>query len=185
LITNEQSEQIKTKYGKLISTIALNISGDNFTASYEDNVQDLWLSVLEAIDGFKRQGGGVNGEFNDFWGSTGFDKYIKTCLWTKKNNKGGKITKNKGVRNMLSLGDDKKILDIPDKRGTQIETKPSFYQALSDFERDILEFVVENENSLKKNGKINIRVISNAFGISWPSMRKIIDSIGEKINNEL
>lgn len=185
MITNEQAEQIKVKYGRLISTIALNISGDELTASYDDNVQDLWMSVFEAIDGFKRQNSGVNGNFCDFWGSDGFDKYIKTCLWTKKNNKGGKITKNKGVRSVVSIHDDENFKDLPDKSKSSVNAPPVLFNILDDYEKQVIECILENEKSLKKNGKINIKVISNALGISWPSAKKIIDSIGEKINNEL
>ncbi len=185
MITNEQAEQVKVKYGRLIATIALNISGDELIASYDDNVQDLWMSVFEAIEGFKKQNNGKNGKFNDFWGSEGFDKYIKTCLWTKKSNKGGRITRNKFIRSVVSIHDDEKFKDIPDKEKTKVIVPPVLFSILDDYEKEVVECILENEKSIKKNGKINIKIISNDLGISWPSAKKIIDSIGEKINNEL
>ena len=83
---------ISTKYDKLLWTIAHKISGDIATSSVQDNYQDLWLAVFEAVEGFTKQNDYGNGPIEDWIGTKSFDKYLKTCLWNKKNHKGKNIT---------------------------------------------------------------------------------------------
>ena len=100
MLTDQQVELIEEKYGKLIHKISNWISGDNMISSHDDNVQDLWLAVMEAVRGYSKK---ENQVFEEFWGSRGFDKYLKTCLWNLKNNKGAKITKKYPVTKNTTL----------------------------------------------------------------------------------
>lgn len=88
MITNEQWELIDEKYGKLLTTICSKISGDAAIANFDDNLQDLRLATMDAVAGFSRKEGK---EFEDFWGTAGFNKYMKTCLWNLKTRKGAKL----------------------------------------------------------------------------------------------
>ena len=85
---------ISKKYDRLILAISQKISGDVATSSLEDNYADLWLAVFEAIEGFTKQNNYANGPIEDWLDSKPFDKYLKTCLWNKKNHK-GKLISNK------------------------------------------------------------------------------------------
>ena len=84
-------EIIEEKWSGLIWTIAYKISGDLATSSLEDNYQDLWLAAYEAIEGFTKQHNYTNGPVETWIRSSAFNKYIKTCLWNKKNHKGKQI----------------------------------------------------------------------------------------------
>ena len=46
---------LREKYDRLCWSTAYKISGDNAIASLEDNYQDLWMSIYEAIKGFTKQ----------------------------------------------------------------------------------------------------------------------------------
>ena len=83
---------IEEKWSGLIWTIAYKISGDLATSSLEDNYQDLWLAAYEAIEGFTKQHNYTNGPVETWIRSSSFNKYMKTCLWNKKNHKGKQIS---------------------------------------------------------------------------------------------
>ena len=97
MLTNDQWTKIEDKYGRLMYKISHQISGDTAISSFDDNLQDIRIAAMDAVAGFEKQNEGANGKFDEFWGSKGFDQYIKTCMWTKKNNKGAKITKKASI----------------------------------------------------------------------------------------
>ena len=112
MLTNDQWDKIDQKYGKLMYKISYQISGDDkATSSFEDNLQDIRLAAMEAVMGFEKQNKGANGSFDEFWGSKGFDQYIKTCMWTKKNNKGAKITKKAPILKGTVSTDKEELLN--------------------------------------------------------------------------
>jgi len=52
-MNQEQYQFIQEKYGNLIHMIAQKINGDVARCDPDDNVQDLWISALEAIRGYE------------------------------------------------------------------------------------------------------------------------------------
>ena len=112
MLTNDQWTKIDKKYAKLMYKISHQISGDTAIANFDDNLQDIRIAAMDAVVGFEKQNGGANGKFDDFWGSKGFDQYIKTCMWTKKNNKGAKITKKAPILKGTVSTDREEILQI-------------------------------------------------------------------------
>lgn len=188
VITEEQWELIDKKYGMLMAKICHQISGDIAISSYDDNLQDLRMAAMNAVDGFCRQNGGANGKFNNFWGTKGFDKYIKTCLWTKKNNKGAKITKKYRItKNTVSI-DTEETLNIESNNSNDVENSVFFDEIrgrLSSGEERVLNLVLGDHKLLKPNGRINVRRVSNFLGLTWADTNKIIKGLGNKIGNEL
>ena len=111
-MNDEQMELIENKYGKLIHKIGHWISGDAAISSHQDNTQDIWIAAMEAIKGYEKK---ENLKFEEFWGSKGFDKYIKTCLWNVKNSKGARITKRMPLtKGTVSIVDNEEVLSLQD-----------------------------------------------------------------------
>ena len=67
-LTDDQWNKIDKKYGKLMYKISHQISGDYATAGFDDNLQDIRLSAMEAVIGFEKQNGGANGKFRSVFG---------------------------------------------------------------------------------------------------------------------
>ena len=56
MLTSEQWEKIDRKYGKLMYKISHQSSGDDrATSSFDDNLQFISLSDMEAVMGFEKQ----------------------------------------------------------------------------------------------------------------------------------
>lgn len=186
MINETQRKLIEKKYGNLIHKISGAINGDEAVGNTEDNNQDLWMTVLEAIDAFSRQHSGKNGTFEDFWGSSGFDKYIKTCLWTKKNNKGSKITKKAKVNGSLLELDSNIAKNLKQKSpDVDISFITELIKSFSNKEKEIISYIQDDPDAIKGSGKINILHVSKALGITWKDCDRLISNIGDKIKNEL
>ena len=186
-MTEDMFEFIETKYGGLIHKIANNISGDNAIASIEDNVQDLYLSVYDAINGFEKQG--INGTPNEFIDTTGFDKYLKTTLWSKKASKGRGITTKMPVqgRGCASISDvsaivsgeavvhsDFDVYDFWDELGIR-----EFHEE----EKALISVILRDPNScISAKGGIKISPVMRKLNISRERAERLIDSVGQKIS---
>ena len=166
-VTNEQWELIEEKYGRLISKICHNISGDKAIANYDDNLQDLRLAAMEAVAGFARK---ENKVFEDFWGTEGFNKYIKTCLWNLKNKKGANITKRYPVT--------KNTVDV-----NEYSDKISY--KFSDTQKIVVETITKDPTLLKPNGKVNIKKVGEQLDLPWLEVRNVLVSLSETLQNKL
>jgi len=150
MINEHQRQLIEDKYGRLIHKIGHNISGDLAISSHSDNVQDLWVSVLEAIKGFEKKEGIP---FEEFWGGTPFDKYLKTCLWNSKNSKGAKITKKYPItKHTVDIVDNAEVLalEAPYSLSTEStvfmdEVAPLFTEE----QQEVILKLVEDPNYIK------------------------------------
>ena len=188
MLTSEQWKKIDQKYGKLMYKISYQISGDDrATSAFEDNLQDIRLSALEAVLGFEKQNDGANGKFEDFWGSTGFDKYIKTCMWTKKNNKGAKITKKEGLlKNTLNTTHEA-VIEIPECTGDPdiaILLEEISYH-LTPTQLRIITTVVQDPTLVKPSGKLNVKQLSENLDLTWFETDKQIKGLARLLENEL
>ena len=183
MITGEQWELIDEKYGRLLSKICTKISGDVAIASFDDNLQDLRIATLEAVAGFSKKEGKT---FDDFWGTIGFNKNMKTCLWNLKNKKGARISKRYNIhKNTVDITkyDDILIAESQDSSSISCE---SFFERqrhkFSDEQQKVIRIVVDNPDLVKPSGKINIRQLSNEFGCCSSKARKLVKSIQDKID---
>jgi hypothetical protein len=185
-VTNEQWELIEEKYGRLISKICHNISGDRAIASYDDNLQDLRLAAMEAVAGFARK---EDKDFEDFWGTEGFNKYIKTCLWNLKNKKGANITKKYPVtKNTVDINKYSDILVDESQDTSSIDLGISLDQItykFTDQQKLIIETVTKDPTLLKPNGKVNIKKVGEELGFTWLEVRNVLVSLSDILQNKL
>jgi hypothetical protein len=194
-MNQEQYQFIQEKYGNLIYTIAQRISGDNATSEVEDNVQDLWLSAMDAIRWFESQDNGKNGKFEDFKESKGFDQYIKTCLWHRKGKKGTAITKKMKINNAYSIdgnineNDDILTLDIPDMKCTNYVYNYSILEnislKLSPQHRIVISHILEHPDCVKDNGLVNVLGITNATKLQTNVVNAALREIRNQYNLSL
>ena len=187
MLSAKQWEKIEDKYGLLMHKISHNISGDNAISSHEDNLQDIKLAAMEAVIGFEKQHEGANGKFDDFWGSKGFDQYIKTCMWTKKNNKGAKITRKAPILKGTVSTEMEEILAIedysPDPDACMFLEEMSYH--LTPLQRQIVTMVVQDPTLVTPSGRINVKRVGEALDLTWFEADKQIKGIGDAMENEL
>ena len=185
-ITSDQWDLIEKKYGILISKICHNITGDIAIANYDDNLQDLRLAAMEAVNGFARKEGL---EFDEFWDTEGFNKYLKTCLWNLKNKKGANITKKYPVtKNTLDINKFAEIL-VDERQDTSgIDLGISIDQIaykFTDRQKIVVDAITKDPTLLKPNGKVNIKKLSEQLNLTWLEIRKEIVSLSEILQNKL
>ena len=187
MLSNEQWNKIDKKYGKLMYKISHQISGDTAIAACEDNLKDIKLAAMEAVAGFTKQNGGSNGDFEEFWGTKGFDQYIKTCMWTKKNNKGAKITKKAPILKGTVSTDKEEVLQIAECAGDHeaaILLEEISY-LLTPSQQEIVTMVVQDPTMVKPSGKMNVKKISEALDMTWFETDKQIKHLSLMLENEL
>lgn len=186
MITDKQWELIDKKYGKLLTTICTKISGDTAIANFDDNLQDLRLAAMDAVAGFSKK---EEKAFDDFWGTTGFNKYMKTCLWNLKNKKGARISKRYAIhKNTVDVTEYADIL-IAENHDSSNTAAESFLEDnahnFNDDQKDAINTVMNNPHLVKPNGKVNIRRLSKEMGYCSAKIRKILDSIKNTLTLDL
>lgn len=186
MISTQQYEEIEDKYGMLIHKISHYISGDKAISAHEDNVQDLWVAALDAIAGYEKK---EKKSFEKFWGSRGFDKYLKTCLWNHKNNKGAKITKKFSItKHTVNVIDNEEVLrmEAPESVSQDVVAFVDDYgKLLNNREQRLLQAVITDPAYIKPSGKANVSALAEKLNSTWREVKEIIQSISRKINNEL
>jgi len=185
-MNDKQLELIEQKYGKLIHKIGHWISGDNAISSHDDNTQDIWIAAMEAIRGYEKK---ENLTFEEFWGTRGFDKYIKTCLWNLKNSKGAKITKKFNItRNTVDIVDNEEVLQKEDPSVSSPETDifiEEIQPMLNGDQQTLVRAILEDPTYIKPSGKVNINALAKTTGKTWNEVSILLKDLGRKIGNEL
>ena len=165
MITNEQWFKIHKKYKRLMYAVAHRIGGDKVAHDLDDSNQELAITAMDACDAFSRKTGE---DFDTYFGTIPFDKYIKTCLWNKKNNVGGKIKKKYEIRRYVSLSSN------PEQFSTEtgstfgsasLEQQPTSVSAFDDADLDttaqaIADAVIDDMRIIKPDGSLNISKLS-------------------------
>tara|TARA_A100001201_G_scaffold38797_1_gene40571 strand:+ start:3354 stop:3899 length:546 start_codon:yes stop_codon:yes gene_type:complete len=155
-MNDAQYKKILKKYENLMFTIAHRIGGDKITNDFDDSIQNLSMACIEAVNAYARN---TNKAFDEFFEDSGFDKYLKTCLWNKKNNVGSKITKRKPLsKGLVSLDEE-----LIDDQFEHYDTSSMLFNdvPLSDECREIVELIESNPKLIKPNGSININKLSS------------------------
>jgi hypothetical protein len=183
-MNNKQMQLIEDKYGKLIHKIGHWISGDTAISSHQDNIQDIWIAAIEAIRGYEKKEAQT---FEEFWGSKGFDKYIKTCMWNVKNSKGAKITKKFPItRGTVDIIDNEEVLQMEALDSFSVDSKillEELPRLLSQEHTHIINLIVGDPRYIKPSGKANVSAIAKEMGKSWNETNYLIKEIGERIGN--
>jgi len=192
-MNQEQYQFIQEKYGNLIHMIAQKINGDVARCDPDDNVQDLWISALEAIRGYEAQDNGKNGKFEDFKDTRGFDKYIKTCLWHKKGKKGSDVTKKLKITSTFSVDnrdpvmhDEILLLDVVDPKIVNMNIADNVLEdirvKLLPEEKLIVENILQNPDCIKDNGRVNIAKLCKATKLKVEEVRYYLEYIKSRYN---
>jgi len=106
MLTDSQWSQIHKKYKRLMYAVSHRIGGDKIANDFDDSQQELAITTMDAVDAYARKTGLT---FDEFFSTRAFDKYIKTCLWNKKNNLGNKIKKKYHIRSCVSISDNPEL----------------------------------------------------------------------------
>jgi hypothetical protein len=157
VITDEEWKKIEGKYGKLFHHIGWMVGGDKVTNAHDDSYQEMCITAMEAVETFSRN---VGKSFNDFFDTIEFDKYIKTCVWNKKNSLGAKITKKLPLKSVT--------LDESIIQESAVEPCESFdLFGNENFPEEVAKVIkaFEKDSSfVKPNGKLNINKLGRLLG---------------------
>ena len=177
---------ISIKYDRLIWTIAHKISGDAATSSLEDNYADLWLAAFEAIEGFTKQHDYANGPVEEFVRTKAFDKYLKTCLWNKKNHKGKQISNKYEIhRDTVPTHFEEALNVCCPNSGSGSDVFDELNVSLGKGESSVVATLLgDPEKYLTAKGKIKISPLQRKLGWERETVEYYIDSICKKMNKE-
>ena len=190
-LTNEQWAFYEERYGKLMHTISMKISGDLALASHEDNYADLTIAALESIEGFKKKTGQ---SFEEAMENKLFDQYTKTVLWNRKAKKGIPLTKKMPFRNKhVSLdltntdGDNGYHSRIPDTR-SQYDTSAveleDFTKSQPENVQKVMNAILGNPDLLSKDGTLNQSAIRDTTGLSVHFTKRAVESLTRSLRRD-
>lgn len=183
---SEIHKVISEKYDRLIWTIAHKISGDFATSSLEDNYADLWLAAFEAIEGFTKQNNYANGPVERWIDTKPFDKYLKTCLWNKKNHKGKNIANKYEIHRDTVPTHLEEVLNVSGPSTFSFsEVCAGMNVTLCDNEKKVVSCVLSNpEKYMTDGGRIKIFPLQNILGWDRAKVGLVIDGIKKKMKRE-
>ena len=195
-LTDEQWALYEERYGKLMHTIAMKISGDDAIANHEDNYADLCMAALESIEGFKKKTGE---DFDTAIDNKLFDQYTKTVLWNRKAKKGIPLTKRMNFRNKHYSIDRDVIMygREGEEQGLhgRIEDSKAQYAAsaidLQDFANEqpedvktVINAILKNPGILSKDGSINHSALRTSTGLSGYFNNKAVSKLKKSIRKD-
>ena len=190
-LTNEQWALYEERYGKLMHTISMKISGDDAVATHEDNYSDLCVAAIESVSGFEKKTGM---SFDEAFDTKLFDQYTKTVLWNRKAKKGVPLTKRMNFRNkQVSLDSDPWSEDgnihqaIEDTKSNLDLSAIDFKDFMKDQPKDVKKVVsaiIKDPNILANDGKINYSALTKPTGMSIHYVKKAVNKIKDVLDKE-
>ena len=177
------------KFGNLISYIAHRITGDPMCCEYEENVQDLRLAALNSITGYYKKNKITTSDMavKEVIKCPLFKQYTKTVLWNAKNQKGNKATKYKNFM-PVSLdtleNTDNLIVDECSISYEDTEVFEHFRNKLSDKEKELLDYIVDNPSTIRENGTINFNKVGKGLGDSFYLVKKTYEAMRGKLDDQ-
>ena len=190
-LTNEQWALYEERYGKLMHTISMKISGDDAVATPEDNYSDLCVAAIESVSGFEKKTGK---SFDEAFDTKLFDQYTKTVLWNRKAKKGVPLTKRMNFRNkQVSLDSDPWSEDgnihqaIEDTKSNLDLSAIDFKDFMKDQPKDVKKVVsaiIKDPNILANDGKINYSALTKPTGMSIHYVKKAVNKIKDVLDKE-
>ncbi len=190
MLTELQYNELDERYGKLLYKIAHWISGDVATATIEDNVQELWLSLFETINTFTRLNSDAYPEgYEDFKDTAHWNKYVKTALWNNKNSRGKKITQKFTIqRDTVSTWHNEEVLEKETTTHESVdfsmflEDLPNFLQ---EKEAIVVRMLVEDPTIIRDSGDVNKSALARKLDMTWTETNQLLQTLGAKLQNEL
>jgi hypothetical protein len=179
MLTDSQWAQIHKKYKRLMYAVSHRIGGDKIANDFDDSQQELAITTMDAVDAYSRKTGL---EFDEFWGTIPFDKYIKTCLWNKKNNLGNKIKKKYKIRSYISISENPELFSTGTDTtfgSSSLEVAAPVVSAFDDAPLDTLcrgiATAVSNDmRIIKPDGSLNISKLSRQLKTTKQEIRGAI-----------
>jgi hypothetical protein len=176
MITDEDYKFLQDKYGSLIYKISHKIYGDR-SLSLEDITQELWIAVLEAITAYSNQNSGINGTFEDFKDSPGFNQYVKTVLWNRFNRTAGGIAKKS---KLYSAPVD--VVEFANVFADKSGSLDYFSECLEKIENQerkiILQGIIDNYYYIVDGaGNINKKELCRRLGISLHELNSTLSKV--------
>ncbi len=190
MLTELQYNELDARYGKLLYKIAHWISGDLATATIEDNVQELWLSLFETINTFTRLNSDAYPDgYEDFKDTAHWNKYVKTALWNSKNSRGKKITQKFNIqRDTVSTWKNEELMEKEDVSYESTDFS-MFLEDLSNFlspkEESIVRLLVNNPEMINETGSANKSALAKKLNLVWADVSDTLQNLGAKLQNEL
>src|SRR6056300_1544052 len=192
-LTDKQWALYEERYGKLMHTIAMKISGDDAIANHEDNYADLCMAALESIEGFKKKTGE---DFDEAINNKLFDQYTKTVLWNRKAKKGIPLSKKMDFRKPhVSLdvsyeeqdsGDDL-LHCLEDRKAvanlSSIDTS-SYIKDQEPNVRKVMDALISDPSMVQKNGVINLTALSRPTGLSVYHVKRAVGKIKKLMSKD-
>lgn len=182
ILTDDQWSKIHKKYKRLMYAVAHRIGGDKVAHDFDDSNQELAITAMDAVDAFSRKTGK---SFDEFFDTVEFDKYIKTCLWNKKNNVGLKIKKKYEIRNCVSLSGNTDAFSTqtgPQYGSASLEVEEGDVSYYDDVELDsdakeIVDCVLGDMKLIKPDGSLNISKIARITNKQKSEVRGTLDKM--------
>ena len=188
-LTEEQYKKIEKAYLNLMYKISHRTGGDRLGYDFEDVVQELRMTAIEAVNAFSRK---IGKPFDEFFGTDAFNRYIKTCLWNKKNTKGRYIQQRYGVRNVVSLdkvfdadGDfAHPIFESANLTTSAILSGTSFGEVnLDQQQREVVDAVMGDASIYKPNGEINISKLARRVDRPRNHVKHILERLEQTLED--
>ena len=197
MITNEQWNKVEEKYKKLMYAISYRIGGDKITNDIDDSIQELSMAAMDAISTYARK---TDETFDSFFTTKAFDKYIKTCLWNRKNSNGTRIKKRGKLNNPLSIHDFEEVwfqdggdsivksktngvVDKVQNATSGVDASELFFEAdLNVDSRRAVEKLLEDGKTIKPNGRININKLSRELGKTKNEVRYVLKRLKQELD---
>lgn len=187
ILTEKQWKLVHDKYHKLMITISKNMSGDPVICDTPEVISDLQVVTLEAVETFSRLN---NREFDEFFNSPEFDKYIKTCYWNYKNKTGKGVTNKKAIRqNTIQISggwrgdsDSEAVLEIPASEMSEYSAEmflEDMNRELSEYQKYLIELITNTPDCIKPSGKVNRLMLGNLENKRWSDIDKELKSISK------
>ena len=141
---------------------------------------------MSAVEGYYNQG--TNGGIEDFLDTPGFDSYLKTVLWNRKNAIGidnkkkytirghvdsDSVKQQKPASSSDAVRNEDNFLDIPDTSASGFEILESddfvnhLEDDLTDDEKEIADLLLNESKSTKIAGTANLAELSRLTGKRW------------------
>ena len=173
-LTEEQWDKLWEKYKNLMYSISYRIGGDSICNSIEDSVQELSITAMDACQAYEKKTGQT---FDKYIDTINFNKYIKTCLWNRKNNNGLKIEKKRAVNRHHTL--DEQIAETQSNAQTDVCPVSALVDdvCLAADLVPVRDLILRDNAMIKPNGRVNISRLSKTLGRSKQQTTKALDEL--------
>ena len=164
-LTAEQWDKIWDKYKNLMYSISYRIGGDKICNSIDDSIQELCITAMDACRTYGKK---TEKSFDEYVNTLPFNKYIKTCLWNRKNNNGSKIQKKRVINENIAETESNVQTDVCPVSAL-IDDVCLTTELVS--VRDVL---IQDTSMIKPNGTINVTKLSKFLGKTKQQTQKAL-----------